>query len=95
VSDITSQPIVLVVAMESERVHLEQLVPGWQHVGNSAWPTLRRLYRNVPLILVRSGIGMVAAAAATEYAAITGTLAASSTLDAPALIRGISCRGMW
>lgn len=70
-SDIKSQPIVLVVAMESERVHLEKLIPGWQYDGNNAWPTLQTLYRGVPLILVRSGIGMVAAAAATEYVIAT------------------------
>ncbi|HEV2072054.1 MAG TPA: 5'-methylthioadenosine/S-adenosylhomocysteine nucleosidase [Thermomicrobiales bacterium] len=72
-SDIKSQPIVLVVAMESERVHVDQLIPGWQNVWGSVWPTLRTLYRGVPLILVRSGIGMVAAAAATEYALLTWT----------------------
>jgi adenosylhomocysteine nucleosidase len=71
VNDTTGQSIVFVVAMESEQVHLEQLIPGWQHDGNTAWPTLRTLYRDVPLVLVHSGIGMVAAAAATEYAIAT------------------------
>lgn len=61
-------PIVFIVAMESERTHLEQVLPGWEHRVEGVWPTMRTTYRETTLIAVRCGIGMVAAAAATEYA---------------------------
>lgn len=61
-------PIVLIVAMESERTHLEQLIPGWEHGMEGVWPTMKTVYRDTPIIAIRCGIGMVAAAAATEYA---------------------------
>lgn len=68
VNDINRRPIVLIVAMESERTHLEQLIPGWHHDTGDVWPTMHVEYRDVPLIAIRCGIGMVAAAAATEHA---------------------------
>lgn len=64
----TTRPIVLIVAMESERTHLEQLIPGWRHEMDGVWPTMQACYNHVPLVAIRCGIGMVAAAAATEYA---------------------------
>jgi adenosylhomocysteine nucleosidase len=67
----TTSPIVMVVAMESERIHLESLIAGWTHTTEGVWPTMRVVYRDVPLIVLRSGIGMVAAAAATEFAITT------------------------
>lgn len=67
-SDTIKQPIVLIVAMESEGTHLERLIPGWQHDMDDVWPTMRVLYHEVPMIALRCGIGMVAAAAAAEHA---------------------------
>lgn len=58
---------VLIIAMESERVHLDTLMPGWEHVEHAIWPTLR----HNDVVCVTSGIGMVSAAAATEYAIST------------------------
>ena len=63
-----SRPIIFIVAMESERTHLEQLIPGWTHGTERIWPVMSTTYHGVPLIAVRCGIGMVAAAAATEFA---------------------------
>lgn len=61
-------PIVFVVAMESERTHLEQLIPGWTHRTEGVWATMKTVYHDVPVVVLRSGIGMVASAAATEFA---------------------------
>lgn len=63
-----SGPIVLVIAMENERTHLEGLIPGWRHSLEGGWPIMRTLHHEAQLIVIRCGIGMVAAAAATEYA---------------------------
>lgn len=65
---VSPAPIVFIVAMENERIHLEQLIPDWEHSIEGVWPTMRTTYRGTPLIAVRCGIGMVPAAAATEYA---------------------------
>lgn len=54
----------LIIAMESERRHLDTLLPGWEPVADSVWPTLR----NDDVICITCGIGMVSAAAATEHA---------------------------
>lgn len=59
--------VVIIVAMESERRHLDALMPGWQPVENPVWPTLR----NGEVVCITCGIGMVAAAAATEHAIST------------------------
>lgn len=56
--------IAIIVAMESERVHLDSLMPGWERVEHAVWPTIR----NKDVICITSGIGMVSAAAATEFA---------------------------
>jgi adenosylhomocysteine nucleosidase len=63
-------PLVIIVAMDSELRHLHDLLPGWQDAteGESVWPTQRTTHRSVPVIVIRCGIGMVAAAAATEHA---------------------------
>lgn len=55
--------IAIIVAMESERRHLDALLPGWHPVEDSVWPVLR----SDDVVCVTSGIGMVSAAAATEY----------------------------
>lgn len=56
--------VAIIVAMESERRHLDVLMPGWEAMEHAVWPTLR----NGNVICVTCGIGMVSAAAATEYA---------------------------
>ena len=66
-NDIGRRPIVLIVAMESERTHLEQIIPGWHH---DTGDVMHAGYCGVALIAVRCGIGMVAAAAATEHAIV-------------------------
>jgi len=58
----------MIVAMDSELVHLHQLVSSWEDATDGVWTTQRTTYRGLPLIAIRCGIGMVAAAAATEYA---------------------------
>lgn len=75
-----SSPIVLVIAMESERRHLDNLLPGWERVDSATWPTLR----NGDVICITCGIGMTLAAAATEYAIST---------YAPTLILNYGCAG--
>lgn len=72
--------IVIIVAMESERRHLDSLMPGWEPVESGPWRTLRR--DNVVCII--SGIGMIAAAAATEHAIATYK---------PVLILNYGCAG--
>lgn len=72
--------IAIVVAMESERRHLDTLMPGWEPVPGSVWPTLR----NDDVVCITSGIGMVAAAAATEHAIAT---------YAPSTILNFGCAG--
>lgn len=59
--------IALIIAMESERVHLDSLMPDWKPVEHPVWPTLR----NQDVVCITSGIGMVSAAAATEHAIST------------------------
>lgn len=56
--------IVIIVAMESEQQHLESLLPGWDSVSHPVWPTVR----NGDVVCITCGIGMVAAAAATQHA---------------------------
>lgn len=55
--------VAIIVAMESERRHLDSLMPGWEAVEDAIWPTVR----NDDVICINCGIGMVSAAAATEY----------------------------
>lgn len=64
----TAPPIVIIVAMESERTHLVRAISNWVHLSMHHWPTMITNYQEVPLVAVRCGIGMVAAAAATEAA---------------------------
>ena len=75
-----SVSVVLIIAMESERVHLDALMPGWQPVEHSVWPTLR----NSDVVCITSGIGMVSAAAATEHAVSTYN---------PTIIMNFGCAG--
>lgn len=66
-----SRPIAIIVAMESERTHLERAIPDWDHRIDSVWPVMRTTWHGVELVALRSGIGMVSAAAATEFAIAT------------------------
>jgi adenosylhomocysteine nucleosidase len=79
-------PLVIIVAMDSELRHLHELLPGWQDTteSGSGWATQRTTHRGVPVIVIRCGIGMVAAAAATEHA-----------IDhyAPRLVMNFGCAG--
>lgn len=75
-----SVSVVLIIAMESERVHLDALLPGWERVEQSGWPTLR----NEDIVCITSGIGMVSAAAATEHAIGTYN---------PAMVMNFGCAG--
>ncbi len=78
--------IVIIVAMESERRHLDTLMPGWEPVESGPWRTLR----NGEVVCVVSGIGMISAAAATEHA--IGTYNPAAVLNygcAGAHVRGL------
>lgn len=75
-----SANIAIIVAMESERRHLDTLLPGWEAVEQSVWPTLR----SGDVMCITSGIGMVAAAAATEHAISTYS---------PDLVLNFGCTG--
>lgn len=72
--------IVIIVAMESERIHLDALMPGWVPLDDTVWPTLR----NGDVICITCGIGMVLAAAATQHAIST---------YGPSLILNYGCAG--
>ena len=72
--------VVIIVAMESERRHLDVLMPGWEPVESAVWRTLR----NDDVVCIVSGIGMVAAAAATEHAIST---------YAPTMVMNFGCAG--
>jgi nucleoside phosphorylase len=63
-------PIVIIVAMESERVHLDGLLPHLEPHTADIWPTWTGT-DGVPLVVIECGIGMVSAAAATEHAIAT------------------------
>lgn len=62
------QPVVIIVAMESERVHLDALLPGIARKDHDIWPTWTADIGDLPVVIVECGIGMVSAAAATEQA---------------------------
>jgi adenosylhomocysteine nucleosidase len=66
--------------MESERRHLDALMPGWEPVEHPVWPTVRI----GDVVCVISGIGMVAAAAASEHAISTYS---------PAMVLNFGCTG--
>lgn len=59
--------VALIIAMESERRHLDQLLPGWERLESPVWTTWRR----DNAVIIMCGIGMVAAGAATEHAIST------------------------
>lgn len=75
-----STRIVLIIAMESERKHLDLLLPGWDSVPNGVWTTHHR----GDVVCITCGIGMVAAAAATEHAIAT---------YAPEMVLNFGCAG--
>lgn len=63
------RPLVIIVAMESELTHLRQLIPGWWSMySEGPWHTSVATHHELPIVAIRCGIGMVAAAAATEFA---------------------------
>lgn len=64
-------PVAIIVAMESERMHLDALIPGLEKHADGIWPTWTGRIHNVPLVIVECGIGMVSAAAATEHVIAT------------------------
>lgn len=71
---------VIIVAMETERVHLDDLLPGWEPVESDVWST----QRNGDVFCIACGVGMIAAAAATEHAIAT---------YAPDLVLNFGCTG--
>lgn len=64
-------PIAIIVAMESERMHLETLIPGMERRDEGIWPTWHGTVNGGPVVVIICGIGMVSAAAATEHAIAT------------------------
>lgn len=82
-SDNTST-IAVIVAMESERTHLDSLVPDWGHWSEGIWPTWEATYAGHRLVVLLCGIGMVSASAATEHVAAT---------YGPAAILNFGCTG--
>lgn len=62
-----AKPIALVVAMQSELTHLvPDTIPVAERTAG-VWREMHAAIGHVPIIAIRSGIGMVAAAAATEH----------------------------
>ncbi len=72
--------VAIIVAMESERQHLDTLMPGWKSIDSGIWET----WRTGDVVCVVSGIGMVAAAAATEHAISTHN---------PGIVLNFGCAG--
>jgi adenosylhomocysteine nucleosidase len=79
-----TQPVVIIVAMESERTHLDGLIPTLTRNDEGIWPTWRGAVDGVPVVVVMCGIGMVSAAAATEHAIATWN---------PSAIMNFGCTG--
>ncbi|MEJ7839459.1 MAG: 5'-methylthioadenosine/S-adenosylhomocysteine nucleosidase [Thermomicrobiales bacterium] len=61
------QPIAIVVAMQSELTHLIPEHIASSDVRSDIWTETHVSIGNLPIIAVRSGIGMVAAAAASQH----------------------------
>ncbi len=61
----TRQPVCIIVAMDAELIHLTALTGG-EPVRDGVWTDLHLAVGDLPVIATRCGIGMVAAAAATE-----------------------------
>ena len=80
----TTRPIVIIVAMESERRHLDPLLANNERLEDGIWPTWRADVQGTPIITVMCGIGMVSAAAATEHAIATWN---------PSVILNFGCTG--
>lgn len=59
--------IVIIIAMESERRHLDDLLPGWELLDQPIWQTRRR----DNIVTITCGVGLINAAAATQYAITT------------------------
>lgn len=61
----STKPICVIVAMDAELIHLTALTGG-ETVRDGVWTDVRITVGDLPVIATRCGIGMVAAAAATE-----------------------------
>jgi adenosylhomocysteine nucleosidase len=68
VAVINHPPIAIIVAMESERTHLDAFFPGVKPSDDGIWPTWQMELNGTPVVVIVCGIGMVSAAAATEHA---------------------------
>lgn len=60
--------IVIIVAMRSELVQLNRYLPGFEPLDLRRFPAWRTTLDATEIVLLRCGIGMVSAAAATEFA---------------------------
>lgn len=61
------RPVVVIVAMQSELVHLVPDGTPYAELTAGIWEETHSTFGRLPVIAVRSGIGMVAAAAATQH----------------------------
>ncbi|MCA9835050.1 MAG: 5'-methylthioadenosine/S-adenosylhomocysteine nucleosidase [Thermomicrobiales bacterium] len=59
--------VVIIIAMESERIHLDTLLPGWEVIDHPVWQTRK----HGCIVTITCGVGLINAAAATEYAIST------------------------
>jgi adenosylhomocysteine nucleosidase len=64
----TTSPIVIVVAMDSELLHLRDLVEVKSEQVDGIWKDEFATIAGLPVVMTKCGIGIVAAAAATERA---------------------------
>src|SRR4051794_569975 len=64
--DPNSGPVALVVAMDSELVHFFALAPVEREEKDGIWLDKYSKINGLPVVVTKCGIGMVAAAAATE-----------------------------
>ncbi len=62
----TIEPIAIVVAMDSELVHFYKLAPVEREEQDGIWRDWFTTINGLPIVITKCGIGMVAAAAATE-----------------------------
>lgn len=59
--------VVIIIAMESERVHLDTLLPGLELLDQPIWTTRR----HGSIVTITCGVGLINAAAATQHAITT------------------------
>ncbi|MFL5761369.1 MAG: 5'-methylthioadenosine/S-adenosylhomocysteine nucleosidase [Thermomicrobiales bacterium] len=63
----TTGPIAIVVAMDAELVHFYQLAPVEREEQDGVWRDRFATVAGLPVVITKCGIGMIAAAAATEH----------------------------